>query len=294
LLFGASIRQSGGLLKAIERGEQAGFDLIQVFTQSPRQWRPTSRETDELASLRARVASSAVLRGWVCHATYLINLASTDEDVCARSATCLTENMRVASALGAWAVIVHVGSHLGAGLEAQLPLIGSAVSAALEATPGGCDLLFENTAGAGGTIGRTVDELAMVMDAAGGVDRLGVCLDSQHLWASGIDFSSCDAMDAVVSGLVAAVGPGRLRCLHLNDSKVPFGSQRDRHANLGEGTIGESGLAAFLGHPGVQGLPAVMEFEGFGGDGAGAPDLDAARRIHAAGLELYGAGRREP
>jgi deoxyribonuclease-4 len=294
LRFGASVRQSGGLLKAIERGEQAGFDVIQVFTQSPRQWRPSSRDVAELASLRARVADSAVLRGWLCHATYLINLASTDEDVCARSATCLTENMRVASALGASSVIVHVGSHLGAGLEAQLPLIASAVSAALEATPGGCDLLFENTAGAGGTIGRTFDELAKVMAAAGDVDRLGLCLDSQHLWASGIDFSTPEGMDAVMRGLESSVGEGRLRCLHLNDSKVPFGSHRDRHANLGEGTIGSSGLAAFLGHPGVQGLPAVMEFEGFGGDGAGAADLAAARRMHAVGLALYGAGRSEP
>ena len=288
MLFGAHVRQSGGLLKAIERGEQAGFDVVQVFTQSPRQWRPTSRDGAELEALAARRRSSPVLKAWVCHATYLINLASTDEAVCARSADCLTENMRVASALGASAVIVHVGSHLGAGLERQLPRIVDAVCAALEATPGGCDLLLENTAGAGGSVGRTVDELALVVHAAGGDERLGVCLDSQHLWASGIDFTAPERMDALVGELAASVGGGRLRCLHLNDSKVPFASQRDRHANLDEGTIGAAGLACFLGHPGVQGLPALMEFEGYGGEGADAADLAAARAIHEAGLALYG------
>jgi deoxyribonuclease-4 len=287
VLFGAHVRQSGGLDRAIARGEQAGFDVIQVFTQSPRQWRPTARDEAELARLAQRVRSSPVLRGWVCHATYLINLASPHADVCARSAHCLTENMRVATGLGARSVIVHVGSHLGAGLEQQLSLIADAIGAALEATPNGCDLLLENTAGSGGTIGRTADELALVIDAAGSGPRLGVCLDSQHLWASGIDFATPDAMDKVVAGLVDAVGDGRLRCLHLNDSKVPFASQRDRHANLGEGSIGADGLASFLGHPAVQGLPALMEFEGFGGDGADAADLEAARSIHAAGLALY-------
>lgn len=234
-----------------------------------------------------RRGSSPCLKAWVCHATYLINLASLDAAVCKRSAACLVENVRVASALGASAVIVHVGSHMGQGLSARLGVVSDAVGAALEATPGGCDLLLENTAGAGGTIGRTADELAAVVDAAGGVDRLGVCLDSQHLWASGIDFSTPELMDGVVAELSSTVGEGRLRCLHLNDSKVPFGSQRDRHANLGEGTIGASGLAAFLGHPAVQGLPALMEFEGYGGDGADKDDLDAARLLHAAGLELY-------
>ena len=287
MLFGAHVRQSGGLLKAIERGERSGFDVIQVFTQSPRQWRPTSRDAEELAALAERRRSSPCLVDWVCHATYLINLASTDAAVCARSAACLTENMRVASALGASAVIVHVGSHLGQGLSARLSVVCEAVGAALEATPGGCDLLLENTAGAGGTIGRTADELATVIDAAGGVDRLGVCLDSQHLWASGIDFTTPELMDSVIAEVRSSVGEGRLRCLHLNDSKVPFGSQRDRHANLGEGSIGAAGLAAFVGHPAVQGLPALMEFEGFGGDGADKDDLDAARLIHASGLELY-------
>jgi deoxyribonuclease-4 len=287
VLFGAHVRQTGGLGQAIERGEAAGFDVIQVFTQSPRQWRPTSRDQAELAALAHRRRQSPTLKAWVCHATYLINLASPDPALCARSADCLSDNMRVASALGAKSVIVHVGSHLGRGLERQLPCIADALVAALDAAPGGCDLLLENTAGAGGTIGRTADELAAIIDAAGGSKRLGVCLDSQHLWASGIDFTTPERMDAVVAEVRATGGKTRLRALHANDSKVPLASRRDRHANLGEGFIGATGLAAFLGHPAVQRLPAIMEFEGFGGGGPDKADLDAARQIHAEGLRLY-------
>jgi deoxyribonuclease IV len=241
-----------------------------------------------LERLAERRRSSSCLVDWVCHATYLINLASTDAAVCRRSAECLAENLRVSSALGASALIVHVGSHMGVGLVGRLAAVCDAIGAALEATPAGSALLLENTAGAGGTIGRTFEELAVVMDGAGWHERLGVCLDSQHLWASGYDFSTPSGMSAVVDELADAVGLERLRCLHLNDSKVPLGAQRDRHANLGEGFIGDGGLAAFLGHPAVQGLPAVMEFEGYGGDGAEKADLDAARLLHASGLELYG------
>lgn len=237
--------------------------------------------------LAERRRSSSCLVDWVCHATYLINLASTDAAVCRRSAECLAENLRVCSALGASSLIVHVGSHMGVGLDTRLSTVCDAIGAALEATPAGSTLLLENTAGAGGTIGRTFEELAVVMDEAGWHQRLGVCLDSQHLWASGYDFSTPAGMSAVIDELAAVVGLERLRCLHLNDSKVPLGAQRDRHANLGEGFIGEAGLAAFLGHPAVQGLPAVMEFEGYGGDGADKADLDAARLLHATGLGLY-------
>ena len=242
---------------------------------------------DELARLAERRRTSSCLVDWVCHATYLINLASTDAGVCRRSADCLAENLRVSSALGASALIVHVGSHMGVGLDTRLSAVCDAIGAALDATPAGSHLLLENTAGAGGTIGRTFEELAAVMEGAGWHERLGVCLDSQHLWASGYDFSTPSGMSAVIDEVASVIGLDRLRCLHLNDSKVPLGGQRDRHANLGEGFIGADGLACFLGHPAVQELPALMEFEGYGGDGADKADLDAARLIHATGLELY-------
>lgn len=228
-----------------------------------------------------------MVRAWMGHATYLINLASPDVTVRERSRGCLIENLRVASGIGALGLVVHVGSHLGIGLVDRLADVAGSLRSALDAVPGTCPILLENTAGAGGTVGRTVDELAQVVEAVDGDVRLGICLDSQHLWASGIPFDTPKEMDEVVTNVERVLGLDRLRCLHLNDSMVPFGANRDRHANLGKGLMGETALAAFLGHPAVQHLPTVMEIEGFGGDGADAADLEVARRLHAEGLVLY-------
>lgn len=289
VLFGAHVRQTGGLDAAIATGEGRGFDVIQVFTQSPRRWAPTSRDTATLDALAKRVRTSPVLIGWLCHATYLINLASPDPAVWERSRDCLIENLKVATGIGGRGLVVHIGSHLGAGFDACLPRVADAVRQALDSvdTVGACPLLLENAAGAGGTVGRTFDELARVIDALDDDERLGVCLDSQHLWASGIDFTTPEDMDDVVDALDKAVGLDRLRCLHVNDSKVPFGSNRDRHANLGEGTMGEAPLRSFLGHPAFEGLPAVLELEGYGGDGADRADIEVARRLHAEGRARY-------
>ena len=288
MLFGAHVRQTGGLLAALARGEERGLDVVQVFTQSPRRWAPTSRDTAALAACAERRRTSPVVKAWLCHATYLINLAAPDPQVWQRSRCCLVENLKVATAIGARGLVLHIGSHVGAGLDARLPAVATALREALDEVPDSCPVLLENAAGAGGTVGRTFDELARVVDALDGDERLGMCLDSQHLWASGIGFDTPDEMDKVVAGLDAAVGLDRLQCLHVNDSKVPFGSNRDRHANLGEGFMGEGPLRAFLGHPAFEGLPALLEMEGFGGDGADRADIEVARRLQVEGRAAYG------
>jgi deoxyribonuclease-4 len=287
VLFGAHVRQTGGLEAALGRGEQRGFDVIQVFTQSPRRWAPTSRDTAALAACAERRRTSPTVRAWFCHATYLINLASPDPQVWQRSRCCLIENLKVTAAIGSSGLVLHIGSHVGTGLDERLAGVATALRDALDEVGGDCPILLENAAGAGGTVGRTFDELARVIEAVDGDERLGVCVDSQHLWASGIAFGTPDEMDKVVSSLDTAVGLDRLRCLHVNDSKVPFGSNRDRHANLGEGTMGEDPLRWFLGHPAFEGLPALLEFEGFGGDGADRADIEVARRLHAEGRAAY-------
>lgn len=288
MLFGAHVRQTGGLEAALARGEERGLDVVQVFTQSPRRWAPTSRDTDVLAACAERRRTSPTVRAWLCHATYLINLASPDPQVWQRSRGCLIENLKVATAIGSSGLVLHIGSHVGTGLDQRLPTVATALRDALDEVEGGCPILLENAAGAGGTVGRTFDELARVIYAVDGDERLGVCVDSQHLWASGIAFGTPDEMDKVVSSLDTAIGLDRLQCLHVNDSKVPFGSNRDRHANLGEGAMGEEPLRWFLGHPSFEGLPALLEMEGFGGDGADRADIEVARRLHAEGRAAYG------
>jgi deoxyribonuclease-4 len=139
---------------------------------------------------------------------------------------------------------------------------------------------MENTAGAGGTIGRSLDELATIFDALGQHERLGICLDSCHLYASGLDVTDRAALDALLGELDARVGIDRLRGLHANDSKAPLSSNRDRHENIGEGLIGE-GLGAFLSHPTLQGLPALLEVPGKDGKGPNADEIRKLRELHA-------------
>lgn len=281
--IGAHVGTAGGIQTAIERGAALACDSIQVFTTSPRAWRAQAHSPENLEAFRAARAAADI--PVVCHASYLINLAGTDETVVEKSGVALAACCKVASALDADAVIVHVGSHLGDGLEAGLDRIQGELTKVLADLPENIWLLLENTAGAGGTIGRTVDELAAVIERSPH-PRLGVCLDSCHLFASGIEIRDPAAMTALLDSLDAKIGLDRLRALHLNDSQMPFGSNRDRHANIGEGLIGE-GMASFLGHPLLQGLPCVLETAGHDGKGVDAQCLASARRLREAGLALY-------
>jgi deoxyribonuclease-4 len=281
--IGAHVGTSGGIQTAIERGLALDCESIQVFTTSPRAWRAQTHPPENLEAFRsARAAADMPV---VCHASYLINLAGTDPAVVEKSGVALAACCDVASQLDAEAVIVHVGSHLGDGFEAGLARIQVELVKVLADLPDDLWLLLENTAGAGGTIGRTVDELAAIIDTCPH-PRLGLCLDSCHLFASGIEITDPEAMTAFLDELDAKIGVDRVRALHLNDSQMPFGSNRDRHANVGEGLIGE-GMASFLGHPRLQDLPCTLETPGHDGKGVDEQCLASARRLHEAGLALY-------
>jgi deoxyribonuclease-4 len=257
-----------------------------VFTQSPRAWKPPSYSEEVLAAYRAAQATQAGVTDTFCHATYLINVAAADPEVLERSRACLVANFAVATGMGASGLILHVGSHRGKGFDACLGQVVDALRATLASQPAGvCPIILENAAGAGDTVGRTFDELAAILQAAGNdmADRLGVCIDTQHLWASGVDFGSPNKADEVVSRFHDVVGLHRLRCLNLNDSKVELGANRDRHENIGAGTIGAAALGAFVSHPALVGLPAILEVPG-SGDGTRASDLADARAAVAVGL----------
>lgn len=289
MLIGAHVRGGGPLTARLDRGVEVGADAIQIFTQSPRAWKPTQYAPDALAAYREAARAHESVRATFAHATYLINLAATERDQLARSVECLTANLSVARGMGASGLVLHVGSHHGAGLEGVLPQIAAALQVALdnaddpmEGDLPACPILLENAAGSGGTVGRTFEELERVIDATGRDERVGVCIDTQHLWASGVDYSTIEEANAVVDEVQSRFGMERLGCLHLNDSKVPFASNRDRHENPGEGSIGADGLAALIGHPALAGLPALLEVPGEG-DGPRGVDLTAARAILARG-----------
>ncbi|HEU0303307.1 MAG TPA: deoxyribonuclease IV [Gaiellaceae bacterium] len=276
MLFGAHC--GGGVKGAIDRAVEIGADAVQLFVQSPRAWRFPDHDPAALAAFRERRKETGLGAVFV-HALYLLNLASENADFYEKSATTLRATAETASAIGAEGVCFHPGSHLGAGLEGSLERIAAALEPALEACSGDTWLLIENTAGAGGTIGRSVEELATVVDRVGRHPRLGLCLDSCHLYASGYDVTDRDELDRLLEEVDGSIGLDRLRCLHVNDSKTPLGSNRDRHDGVMAGLLGER-LGVLLGHPQLQGLPAIVE-TGASGHGPDAADMAAVRELHA-------------
>ena len=286
--IGAHVRAGGGLVGALERAHQIGAEVVQVFTQSPRVWKPTQYGPDVLERYRSAAAEDPSVTATYCHATYLINLATRDPALLERSRDCLAANLVVARGMGASGLVLHVGSHKGDGFDGCLRQVVDTLLSVLDRAPidagtaTACPIALENAAGAGGTVGRSFEELAAILELADADRALGVCLDTQHLWASGVAFGSRAAASAVVDELARTVGATALRCVHLNDSKVPFGANRDRHANIGEGTIGIEALGWLMAHPALAWMPAILEVPG-AGDGPRAEDLDAARQALAQG-----------
>jgi deoxyribonuclease IV len=279
VLFGAHVSAAGGISKAVDRIEEIGGDAVQLFTQSPRMWKPTAHPPEELERFRTRREEVGV-RSVACHALYLVNLASRDQEIRAKSFEALRATMETAREIEADAVVFHVGSHLGYGFREAVEVVTPPLRELLELTTDRLWLCLENAAGAGATIGRSVAELAALVDALDGHPRLGVCLDSCHWWASGVDVTDAAALETALEELDASIGLERLRLLHVNDAKTGLGSNRDRHDVVPCGELGD-GLATFLGHPAFGDLPAVLETWPEGG--LSANDLDLLRDLRRRG-----------
>ncbi len=282
MLLGAHVSIGGGIHVALDRAQELGCDALQLFTQNSRTWKATRHPAEDLARFRERHAELGA-PPVLCHAIYFINLAAPEPELRERSVETLRLTAEVAREIGALGVVVHVGSHKGAGLEASMERIVEGLRPALDELPDAAWLLLENSAGAGGTIGRDVDELARVIDAAG-QERLGLCLDTCHLWVSGVDIARPAVVAELLDRVDRQIGLDRLGALHVNDAAAPLGSNRDRHANLGEGELADA-LAVMLAQPRLQGLPAVLETAGQDGRGADAGEMASLRRLHALGQE---------
>ncbi len=282
MLIGAHVSTAGGLVNAHARGVENRADAIQVFNQSPRMWRPTRWKDDDIAAF-LELMDGGPIRSVVIHAVYLVNCASKDPDIREKSLASLVHSLRMGDAIGAAGVVLHPGSTVGEPHGEALKRVGDALRFALEESDS-CPLLLEDTAGAGNTLGRSFEELGDLVQRAGGHDRLGLCLDSCHLLASGFDVRTADGLTEVMDSCVSLVGEDRLRCLHVNDSQTPLGSNRDRHAPLGDGELGARGCGAFLSEPRFEGLPAIFEGPGVEGKAPAKEDLDRARKFRANGL----------
>jgi deoxyribonuclease-4 len=290
MLIGAHVSPAGGLPNAVARGVERGARSIQIFNQSPRMWRPTTYGEADFAAFREAIAPTPI-DAVLIHAVYLLNCASDDPEIRHKTLASLTQSLRIGSAIGATGVVLHPGSaksgHVGDAIERAGKLIREAL-----AETEGCELHLENTAGAGGTLGRSFEELAALIEASGGDRRIGLCLDSCHLLASGYEIRTAEGLAGVIEQCFAAVGPDRLRSLHINDSAQPLGSNRDRHANLGQGELGDRGCAVFLSEPHFEALACVLETPGVDRSGAGAEDVALANRLRHRGLAARGRARR--
>ena len=286
MLIGGHVSPAGGLVNAFHRGVERDCDAIQIFNQSPRAWRLTTYRDDDVAEFRELLAQGPV-REIVLHAVYLINPASRDDVVRRKSLDALAHALRMGDAMGARGVVVHPGSQVGEPLDESIERVGDAIRYVL-AESERCPLLLENTAGAGGTLGRSFEELARLIELGGGDERLGICLDSCHMFAMGFEVRNPQELSATIDRCVEIVGLERLGCIHVNDSKTPFGSNRDRHAPLGEGELGREGCAAFFSEPRFEDLPAIFEGPGLEGRGASLADITIARELRAAGLKARG------
>jgi deoxyribonuclease-4 len=287
MLIGAHVSPAGGPANAVARGEERACRAIQFFNQSPRAWRPRIYSEEEVADYHEAIAASETVDALLIHAVYLLNCASEDAEIRGKSLTALTHALDAGAALSAVGVVLHPGSALknGGSVEKAIERAGTVIREALEGSAEGGILHLEDTAGAGGTLGRSFEELAALIEAAGGSTRIGVCLDSCHLLASGYDIRTVEGLSDVLDRFDEVVGLDRLGSLHVNDSMTPLGSNRDRHINLGEGEIGPDGIAAFLSEPRFDGLPVIFEGPGAHGKGVERDDIENAFALRERGLK---------
>ena len=282
MLIGAHVSPAGGPANAVTRGEERACRSIQIFNQSPRAWRPREYSEEEVAAFHEAMAASEDVEALLIHAVYLLNCASEDKELRDKSLTALKVALESGAKLGAVGVVLHPGSALKSDVGKALERAAATIKEALDET-GGCALHLEDTAGAGGTLGRSFAELARLIELAGGGKRLGICLDSCHLLASGYDVRTPESLAAVIEEFDKVVGCDRLGSLHVNDSATPLGSNRDRHANLGDGELGVDGCAAFLSEPRFEGLPVIFEGPGQSGKQIEREDIDWALKLRERG-----------
>jgi deoxyribonuclease-4 len=290
MLIGAHVSQSGGLEKAVGRGVDLGCEAIQIFNQSPRMWKPTAYTDDDFAAFREAMDDSPV-DAVIIHAVYLINCGSDDSEIRQKSLASLTQSLRVGAGIGAAGVVLHPGSAKTGDVGEAIIRAGEVIAAALSETES-CELHLEDTAGTGGTLGRSLEELSSLIETAGGDPRLGVCLDSCHLLASGYDIRTADGLAETIDRFDELVGLERLGSLHLNDSVNPLGSNRDRHADIGAGELGETGCAAFLSEPRFDNLPCVLETPGPDKQGPTKEEIEHCHTLRKRGVGTRKGGRK--
>jgi len=257
--LGAHLSTAGGLHTSFARGEELGCTAIQIFLSSPRQWRGRELSEEDVAKFRAAWRASDC-EACFAHDIYLTRLGSRDRTILRKSRAALVRELHACQRLGLDGLVVHPAGDPGAQPAKVLDRVARSLDAVLEeAEEDGTPILLETTAGQGSDVGHRFEQLGRIVEKTRRSDRLGVCLDTCHVFAAGYEISTDEGYDSTLEAFDREVGLERLEVLHLNDSRRPLGSRVDRHAHIGEGRIGEAAFGRILRDPRLAGLPKLIE-----------------------------------
>ncbi|MDA8278786.1 MAG: deoxyribonuclease IV [Actinomycetota bacterium] len=277
-LIGGHVSAAGGVAKAIVRGEDIDASIIQIFTNSPRGWKAQRVSLGGAANVGELLAKSSKVQRVVSHASYLINLASPEEELFGKSKALLKESLSYCDEIGVPELILHVGSHRGKGFDTVINQVSDSICEAFEGLSS-VRLLLENSAGAGDSVGRDFFELSSLISRTGLSEvKLGICVDTQHLFAKGYDYREAEGLDALVAEIIESGLEDRIKAIHLNDSKSPVGSKLDRHENFDEGMIGSEAIARLISHQIFANVDLILEVPG-DGDGPRLSDVEKAKAL---------------
>ncbi len=275
--LGAHVSAAGGIHLAVDRAAELGAESFQIFGAAPQMWKRKHHSDQDTEAFRSAMTQRK-LRAAYIHAVYLINLASPDDELLRKSIDTLTAELELGSRIGATGVIFHVGSHMGSGFEHALPRIADGMREALDRTPDDVQLLIENNAGAGRSVGSSFPEVGAIIDA---VDhpRVRVCLDTCHAHASGYNVATIAGLKETIDEFQREIGAEMLSAIHANDSKTPLGSGRDRHENIGQGTIGLKAFRRMVRNRVLRKADWLLEVPGYESNGPGRADVDVLKSL---------------
>lgn len=275
--LGLHISTAGNLSTTPQRARAMGADTIQIFASNPRGWRATSY-TDEAADAFQTACKASVIDPVWIHMIYLVSYGNIDDAQREKSITSMHTMLATADKLRAKGVVTHMGSHKGLGFKQALPRITDSYTRILE-DEGTSLLVLENSAGAGGNIGNSLEELAQMLDAMKGHKRMAICIDTAHALTSGYDIRDETGVNTFVEDFDRLIGLDRLAVMHLNDSKAEIGTHIDRHENIGDGFIGLDGFKAIINHPKLKDVSGIMEVPGLDGNGPDAANLERLKEL---------------
>jgi deoxyribonuclease-4 len=259
ILLGSHMSTSGGMFRAIERGESIGCTAIQVFVKGNTRWQWPALKPDDVAKFKEGVARKKI-KSVIAHAIYLVNLCSDKPEFVRKSVDDMVDELNRCDELEIPGVVMHPGAHCGAGCEAGIEAIARGLNEVFATTEKGtARVLLETTAGQGSCLGNQFEELAAIIERVDRKDRLGVCLDTCHVFAAGFDIRTREGYDQMWKDFDRVIGRKMLMAIHLNDSKQPLGSRKDRHEHIGKGQIGVEAFRFIMNDPKLKKIPKVLE-----------------------------------